>query len=522
MAYHGISPEVYKNIRNNAQLLDDIAVADLLDLDDGTLKLDPTNNRIGIKNSNPTKTLDVGGDTQVADLYYTADYPTIRPSLDLAFDKVKRLDSRVTFTRTSTATYVGTDGLIKTAAVDEPRFDHDPVTGESLGLLIEESRTNLNTYSENLNSGYNLVGVIKQYSASEVAPDGTTGTVTILSSNSNVGGSRYIYSVTQNGAGTYTVSCFFKNQSTTTYFPQLRVFGIGSGQAYATFNLTGNGSITDNGGAVYENSTITPYSNNWYRCSMTFTTPGNTYLGGIAVSNSSTGEMPLFDGSNSFDDGFLVWGFQNELGSFPTSYIPTSGSTVTRATESVSITGTNFTDFYNPNEFTLYGEGRSITKGVSTSTSNYALVSIDDGTNNNRFILRRCADYYQNTTNQSGFTFRYRRSSINLNLDAFPPIHDSTGNLPEWKDSEVHKMVFAINNDESSPHDISAYGDGISADFASTGNDYTGNEVLTPYDAATQMRLGFGGASGYWNGHISRITYYPRRLNNSQLQNITL
>jgi len=217
-----------------------------------------------------------------------------------------------------------------------------------------------------------------------------------------------------------------------------------------------------------------------------------------------------------------MWGAQLEAGSFPTSYIPTTGSTVTRAVESASITGTNFTDFYNPNEFTLYGEGRSITKGVSTSTDNYALVSIDDGTNNNRFILRRTSDYYQNTTNQSGFTFRYRRSSINLDLDAFPPSIDSTGNLPEWKDSEIHKMVFAINNDGSSPHDISAYGDGISADFANTGNDYTGNEVLTPYTAATQMRLGIGGSSGYWNGHISRITYYPRRLNNSQLQNITL
>jgi hypothetical protein len=221
--------------------------------------------------------------------------------------------------------------------------------------LIEESRTNLNTYSENLNSGYTLVRVIRQYSASEVAPDGTTGTVTILSSNSEVGSTRYIYPVTQNGAGTYTVSCFFKNQSTTTYFPQLRVFGIGSGQAYATFNLTGNGSITDSGGAVYENSTITPYSNNWYRCSMTFTTSGNSYLGGIVVSNSSTGELPLFDGSNSFDDGFLVWGFQNETGSFATSYIPTSGSTVTRAADNAKITGTNFTDFYN-SEGTLFAE----------------------------------------------------------------------------------------------------------------------------------------------------------------------
>jgi hypothetical protein len=46
---------------------------------------------------------------------------------------------------------VGADGLIKLAGVNEPRFDHDPSTGESLGLLVEESRSNLVTYSEQFN-----------------------------------------------------------------------------------------------------------------------------------------------------------------------------------------------------------------------------------------------------------------------------------------------------------------------------------------------------------------------------------
>jgi len=79
-----------------------------------------------------------------------ANYPDIRPTLNLDFANTKRLDPRITFTRTTTGTYVGSDGLIKTAAIDEARFDHDPATGESLGLLIEESRTNLDTNSETL------------------------------------------------------------------------------------------------------------------------------------------------------------------------------------------------------------------------------------------------------------------------------------------------------------------------------------------------------------------------------------
>jgi len=71
------------------------------------------------------------------------------PSLDLRFADNKSLTdaktgaSLVTFTRASTATYVGSNGLVNTATTNEARFDHNPTTGESLGLLVEEARTNL-------------------------------------------------------------------------------------------------------------------------------------------------------------------------------------------------------------------------------------------------------------------------------------------------------------------------------------------------------------------------------------------
>jgi hypothetical protein len=75
-------------------------------------------------------------------------YPTSRPTLDLNFAATKRLDPRITFTRASTATFVGADGLIQSAATNAARFDHNPATGESLGLLVEEARTNIETNSE--------------------------------------------------------------------------------------------------------------------------------------------------------------------------------------------------------------------------------------------------------------------------------------------------------------------------------------------------------------------------------------
>ena len=77
----------------------------------------------------------------------TADYPTIKPSLNLNFDRSRALDPRISFGRTHdsgvvAATYIGRDGQVKRARANEPRFEHDYDTGESLGLLIEEERTN--------------------------------------------------------------------------------------------------------------------------------------------------------------------------------------------------------------------------------------------------------------------------------------------------------------------------------------------------------------------------------------------
>ena len=73
----------------------------------------------------------------------STNYPVIQPTLNLDFANRKSLDPRITFARNSVGTYFDSKGVLQTAQANVPRFDHDPVTGESLGLLIEESRTNL-------------------------------------------------------------------------------------------------------------------------------------------------------------------------------------------------------------------------------------------------------------------------------------------------------------------------------------------------------------------------------------------
>ena len=110
-------------------------------------------------------------------LEVTQEYPSIRPTLDLNFAATKTLDRRITFTRDSVGTYIDENGLVKYASNNVPRFDHDFDTRESLGLLIEESRTNLFTYSTTIGgTGWNLQGTAADYTTNTTevaAPDGT-------------------------------------------------------------------------------------------------------------------------------------------------------------------------------------------------------------------------------------------------------------------------------------------------------------------------------------------------------------
>ena len=77
----------------------------------------------------------------------SAIYLPSTPALLLDFT-TGTLDSRITFTRSTTGSYYNSAGVLSTAAINAPRFDYNPSTLQAKGLLIEESRTNLLTYSE--------------------------------------------------------------------------------------------------------------------------------------------------------------------------------------------------------------------------------------------------------------------------------------------------------------------------------------------------------------------------------------
>ena len=102
-------------------------------------------------------------------------FPSVGPSLSLNFARSKTLDPRITFSRSSVGTYMDGNGLIVTGSADEPRFDHKYENGvvKSLGLLVEEQRTNL--YVNNNNPASGTSGTATKSTVQIVLPSGETG-----------------------------------------------------------------------------------------------------------------------------------------------------------------------------------------------------------------------------------------------------------------------------------------------------------------------------------------------------------
>ncbi len=100
-------------------------------------------------------------------------YPDVFPGTRIDFSNRTMLPNSLEFGRASTGTYTDQNGIIRTTIPGEPRFAYNPETGESLGLLMEEARTNSQRYSGNM-SAWARTGVTGTADAFVKAPDGVS------------------------------------------------------------------------------------------------------------------------------------------------------------------------------------------------------------------------------------------------------------------------------------------------------------------------------------------------------------
>ena len=401
-------------------------------------------------------------------------------ALDLNFASTKSLvdsvtgNNLITFARSSIGTYVGSDGLVKTAITNEARFDHNPTTGESLGLLVEEARTNLSLYSEDFTDASWTKTDCTITANESTAPDGTT-TADLWTNTASPG--TISNSITKDTTSrTYTSSVWVKG--TMAQFTVTLDAGVTGTRGRVQYNLSTNtvGNVF-NEGFTSTSGTLTPYPNGWVRLTLTTTTSTGTTIR----------LRPFFSGTGST---VRIWGAQVEEGAFATSYIPTTTATVPRAADVASITGSAFTSFYTQTEGTVYMDSNFVS--VSPAAR---LVSFSNNTSSNRIILNRSA-----------------ASGGNINF-----VVTDSGTV------QVNALLLGIGLAGGTSNKVAAVYK--AADFAGSVNGLTAvtQGTGTVPSTVTQLSIGNGDILGTntMTGTIKRLVYWRARLPNATLQVIT-
>lgn len=406
--------------------------------------------------------------------------PNIEPTLLLDFANSETVDSRITFTRESIATRVNRFGKIETVDWNVPRINYDPVTGECLGFLIEEARTNVlmnsNAFSDSVWTTSNLAVEPN----STTAPDGTLTSAKIIASNTS--SSHYIRQIFSATSGNYyTVAIYAKAGELSIVELAFSTYANWENSIpWAKFDLTTGIATTTNPAAIVQ---MSPCMNGWYRCSMTvkaIATFTSTFT--LLLCNSTGSDTFTGDGSS----GVYIWGAQVEVGSFPTSYIPTNATAVTRDVDipRISLSSQNFVS-----EGTVYSHFNT------QATTKFAVVYLGPESNGTPHI---CA-----STDAPGVLYGsiygLSTSGRTYGTSSFP--------------NEV-KVAYGYKSGDTA---ISTNGSLVTSSYVFTispANGAAGTTGTIGYTTLTSL-------VGSLNGHMKKLMYYPKRVSNTELQGLT-
>jgi hypothetical protein len=409
------------------------------------------------------------------------------PSLDLRFADNKSLTdavtgaSLVTFTRASDGTFVDSAGVLQTATTDVPRFDHNPATLESLGLLVEEQRTN----SIRNNTGVGAVAgtpgtaptnwtasTIVSGISREIVGTGTENGIAYIDIRVyGTPGSNGAYSIQPESTGTVSAA----TGQVWTLSSWIRIVGGSSANISSpTFYFDERfGAVFVTGGEV----SVSYLSSAQQRYSAT-----RTLSGGVTISTLNAGVRFAMTNGAAIDITLRIGLPQLEQGALATSPIPTSTAAVTRSADVASITGSAFSSWYRQDEGSLFADA-SVANSAAIS-----LFSLDDNTTNNRIQLRN--------SNLSADIRVVAAGSSQATL--------LTSNTTTVNTRARHAAAYRLND---------------LAVVLNSGTVATQLTALLP--VATQATLTSAPGSALTNGTIRRLTYWPQRLANSTLQAVT-
>ncbi|WP_157839621.1 phage head spike fiber domain-containing protein [Comamonas testosteroni] len=396
------------------------------------------------------------------------DFPAIRPSFLLDFANSGRVDPRISCVRASTATCCGPDGKRRTVASNVPRIDYDPATGKCLGLLVEEARTNHCIAPNNLTSSgaWILEGAC---SAEYFAADGGYSVLSVT-------GATYTARPASPSISTdlsMAISCEVKRTATSQKVYVQRNGYVGSYLRVVYDFNTETVMLLKGGEAVSSGYGAVKLEDGWVRIWV---------AGSVRTTEISTNQQITL-GEILPGQSVAVRRFQMETGDFPTSYIPTAGTAVTRAADLLYI------DYTLP---TVGAIVASVAGLASANTANAYLWSAANPADTNADHAYTYFSGSNNRTNwwvnkggvgQSGGNIAGRPLSIGMSFDA-------TGKAAALAAGSL------IAKDTTRPRDF----------------------------PANLSRLSLGRSisnNGFLGGCISRLAVYSGRITDAQLQRLT-
>ena len=265
------------------------------------------------------------------------------------------LSSAVTHTRASSATMTNSSGTLVTVGNNVARTGHHVYNGSAWvneGILHEsEARTNAISTSEVAPTAYSN-GITKAVDSSVVSPAGGNNVEKFTLSSANEQHYFGNHNAISASSGYSTYSIFAKGSGHNLI--RLRMKNT-VGLFYCDYNLATGQKQVNSSAHSSVTGAIESMGNGWWRCSMTYASEKTNPYATVRLINAM--DAPLL---NSFlgdgTSGVYVWGSQYEVGSTPSSYIPTSGSTVTRAADTLTVPAANLP--YSSTNMSIQIDGR--------------------------------------------------------------------------------------------------------------------------------------------------------------------
>lgn len=388
------------------------------------------------------------------------------------------------FSRSGSATRINKDGLIETVDSNVPRLNYPLIDGVVSGcpsLLLENSSTNLVTYSEDFNDASWEKQNITLTANQSISPNGTLNASKLFANVGTDAKSFYqLLSVTTSQP--YVFSVFLKKSE---YKNVMLRTGGQSGNPYVIYDLDTQSVVSESG---FSSTKIESYNNDWYRVSAIITTTsGTNYAPNIFFlpdNNYTIGSqnIPEFNGDGI--SGGFIWGAQVEQGSFPTSYIPSlTGSATTRSVETCN--GAGDANTFNDSEGVLFAE---ISALADDGTNR--IISINDGSSNDLIRL-----YYSSANNNITFGVRVDNSNR----------YEFVQNLNNANEFIKVAIVYSSSGCKS-------YFNGFEVD----------NDSLNALpENLNELEFNYGVGSFNFYGNTKQIQYFDSALNDTDLEKLT-